>query len=157
MYLYSLTNHRIEHQVGLEDEQFISMKIDPYGFFFETQSFKTPRNIYRINFDQLRPQQTTQVSIVNPVLWKESRIPNLNVAKLKVLHDSFHICDQIKIPITIIQKPNAARNRPCLVFAYGGYGIPMLPLYKLFFLLFIELFNGVVGSYPIKIISNSTH
>lgn len=150
MYLYS-SNHRIEYKIDFQNERFISMKIDPVGFFFETQSFNTPRKVYRIDFDQLvyNRHSYAPISIVKPMLWKETRIPNLN-ARLTVNHDSFHSFDQIKVPMTIIQKENGsddACKKPCLVFAYGGYGIPILPLFKLFFLLFIELFNGVVGSY----------
>lgn len=150
MYLYSSKN-RIEYKIDLQDERFISMKIDPIGFFFETQSFETPRKVYRIEFDQLvyNRHSFAPISIVKPMLWKESRLPNLNV-KLMVNHDSFHSFDQIKVPMTIIQKNNGNGDgckKPCLVFAYGGYGIPILPLFKLFFLLFIELFDGVVGSY----------
>lgn len=151
MYVYS-SNHRMEYKIDLEDERFISMKLDPYGFFFETQSFKTPRIVHRIDFTQLVFNRLSfaPVVIIQPILWKETKIPNLNVAKLKVQYDSFHSFDQTKVPMTIIQKSNdddAAFQKPCLVFAYGGYGIPILPLFKLFFLLFVELFNGIVGSY----------
>ncbi|XP_055322565.1 uncharacterized protein LOC129578284 [Sitodiplosis mosellana] len=149
LYLYSLSSHRIEYKIDLEDENFISMKIDLFGFFFETQTVKTPRKVYRINFDQLVLQHRLSVdalAIVKPILWKESKIPNLNLDKFYVLHDSFRSFDQIKVPITIIQKNNGndAGKKPCLVFAYGWNGIPMISLFKLFFLLFIELFNGVV-------------
>ncbi|XP_055307555.1 uncharacterized protein LOC129571737 [Sitodiplosis mosellana] len=148
MYLYSLTSRRIEYKIDLEDETYVTMNIDPSGFFLETQSFKTPRKIYRVNFDQLVLQRTSiaSTSIVLPMLWKESKIAHLNVAKFKVRHDSFQSFDKIKVPMTFIQKDNGcdAYKKPCLVFAYGGYGIPMTPLFKLFFLLFIELFNGIV-------------
>lgn len=152
MYIYSLPNHRIEHKIDFEDEQFISMKIDSCGFFFETQSFETPRKVYRLDFEQLVHNRLSFAgsSIVKPLLWKESQLPHLNEVKFKVNHDSFQSPDQIKVPLTIIQKNNGdndACKKPCLVFAYGGYGIPILPLFKLFFLLFIELFNGVIGSY----------
>lgn len=153
MYLYSLTSRRIEFKIDLQDESYVSMNIDPCGIFLETQSFKTPHKIYRINFDQLVLQRASiaSYSIVQPMVWKESKIANLNVSKFKVHHDSFQSFDGIKIPMTFIQKNNSsdAHKRPCLVFAYGGYGIPMTPLYKLFFLLFVELFNGVVGLYHI--------
>lgn len=151
MYLFSLPNHRIEYKIDLDSENILSTKIDPYGFFIETQSVKTPRKIYRIDFDQLVFQRFSIAPTVSisPMLWKESKIPNVNVSKFKVQHDSFHSFDQIKVPLTIIQKTSGGehRKKPCLVFAYGGFGIPMLPLYKLFFLFFIEIFNGVVGSY----------
>lgn len=150
MYLYSLTSHRIEFKIDLEDEKILSVKFDPFGIFFETQSFKTPRKINRIDFDQLVLQRMKETStVVKPMVWKESQIQNLNVAKLKVQRDSFQSFDKIRVPMTIIQKNNVndSGRKPCLAFAYGGYGIPMIPLYKLFFLLFIELFNGVVGSY----------
>lgn len=151
MYLYS-SNQRIEYKIDFENERFISMKIDPCGFFFETQTFKTPRKVYRVDFGQLVYNRNSIVptSIVKPMLWKESKIPHLNVPKLKINHDSFHSYDQIKVPMTIIQRTdgdNDTCKKPCLVFAYGGYGIPILPLFKLFFLLFIELFNAVVGLY----------
>lgn len=148
MYLYS-SNHRIEYKIDFEDERFISMKIDPCGFFFETQSFKTPRKVYRVNFEQLVYNRNlfAPTGIIKPALWKESKIPHLDVPKLKVNHDSFQSFDQINVPMTIVQRTSGddSCKKPCLVFAYGGYGIPILPLFKLFFLLFIELFNGVVG------------
>lgn len=150
IYLYSMTKHRIEFKIDLENEKFLAINFDGHGFFLETQSFKTPRKVYRIDFDQLKLRAPfVAFSIIKPLLWKESKLPNLNV-KIKVLRDSFHSFDKTKVPITIIHKSNHANDTskmPCLVFAYGGYGIPMLPLFKLFFLLFIELFNGVVGSY----------
>lgn len=127
------------------------MKIDRYGFFIETQSFKTARKVYRVDFDQriFRRLSFEPTTTVYPVLWKESQIPNLDVRKFKVLHDSFLSYDKTKVPITMIQRSTdvVGFKKPCLVFAYGGYGIPMLPMFKLFFLLFIELFNGVVGEY----------
>lgn len=154
MYIYSLTNHRIEHKIDFEDEQFISMKIDPHGFFYETQSFKTPRRIYRVEFDQLAFQRLSfaPTSLIKPMLWQETKVPNINVTRFKTQYDSFASFDGKKVPLTIIQKSNgnAASKKPCLVFSYGGYGIPMLPFFKLFHLLFIELFNGIVGSYKHK-------
>lgn len=129
------------------------MKIDSNGFFFETQTFKSPRKIYRIDFDELVRQRASfyAISIVKPMRWKESKIPNLNLDRFHVQHESFRSFDQIKVPMTIIQKRNGdddpSRRKPCLVSAYGGNGIPMIALFKLFFLLFIELFDGVVGLY----------
>lgn len=148
-------NNRIEYKIALEDERFLSMKIDGCGFFFETQSFKTPRKVYRVDYTQLVFNRLSfaPISIVQPMLWKQTTLPNLSAPKYKVLHDSFRSFDQIKVPMTIILKDNGdVGNKPCLVFAYGGYGIPILPLFKLFFLLFIELFNGVVGAYTIHYI-----
>lgn len=148
MYLYS-SNNRIEYKIDLEDERFISMNIDPFGLFLETQSFNTPRKVYRIDFDQLLQHRNlfTSTSIVRPMLWKETHIPHLKGTKLKISHDSFRSFDQTKVPMTIIQRDNSSdtSKKPCLCFAYGGYGLPTLPLFKLFFMLFIELFNGVVG------------
>lgn len=150
IYLYS-ANHRSEYKIDIENERFISMKVDACGFFFETQSFKTPRKVYRVDYEQLVYNRLSYAptSLVKPMLWKETQLPHLNRTKLKVNHDSFQSFDQVKVPMTIIQKDKGdnedACRKPCLVFAYGGYGIPILPLFKLFFLLFMELFNGVVG------------
>lgn len=153
MYLYSITHNRIKYKIDIMEEKFVSINMDPMGFFFETQSFKTPRKIYRIDFDQrvFRRLSIEPTSTITPVLWNESKIPHLDMAKFKISHDSFHSFDQIKVPMTVIQKLNGSsdRKKPCLVFAYGGYGISMLPMFKLFFLLFIELFNAVVGLYSI--------
>lgn len=151
IYLYSQTKHRIEYKIDLNDEKFITMKIDLCGFFLETQSFKTPRKVYRVDFTQLafRLPFVIAYTIVEPMLWKESKIPNLDETKFKILHDSFHSFDKVTVPMTIIQRKNTndTGKKPCLVYTYGGYGIPVLPLFKLFFLLFVELFNGVVGLY----------
>lgn len=147
-----MKNHCIKYKIDMKDETFLSMKMDQFGFFIETQSFETPRKIYRIDFDQrvFRQLSSETTVTVTPTVWNESKIPNLDSVKFKIQHDSFHSFDKIEVPMTIIQKNNNGNDtqkKPCLVFAYGGYGIPMLPLFKLFFLLFIELFNGVVGSY----------
>lgn len=154
MYLYSIKHNRIKYKIEMLEEKFISMKMDSMGFFYETQSFKTPRKIYRIDFDQrvFRRLSIEPTSTVIPMLWKESKIPHLDMTKFKISHDLFHSFDQTKVPMTVHQKLNGSndRKKPCLVFAYGGYGISMLPMFKLFFLLFIELFNGVVGLYLIE-------
>lgn len=153
MYLFSLTKHRIEYSINLQDEKFLSMKIDRCGFFFETQSFKTPRKIYRVDFDQFvfrTPFMNTH-SDIQPILCKESKIPNIDLNRLKVTRSSFQSFDKVNVPLTLIEKNDSGydHNKPCLVFAYGGYGSSMLPLFKIFFLLFIELFNGVVGLYNV--------
>lgn len=151
MYLYSCQTERIEYKVDLKDEQVVSSKADRYGVFFETRSFKAPRKIYRIEFNQLiyrQPILTTTYSEIEPVLWKESAIPNLDELEITVEHDSFYSADGTEVPMTIIQKKsNANYDKPCLVYAYGGYGDCLLPRFDLYFLLFVELFNGVVGSY----------
>lgn len=153
MFLYSLLNQRIEYKIDLKNEQFISSTIDKYGIFFETKSFISPRKVYRIDFNQLEYRQPhmTTYSTVKPMLWKSSKIINfdeLEEEKLEVRHEWFRSFDGTKVPMTIIQKRDVDdNNRPIMVYAYGGYGIPTLPIFKLFFLLFIELFNGVVGSY----------
>lgn len=144
---------RIEYQIDLQNEKFLSAKIDEFGFYFETQSFETPQNIYKIDFCQLvyRPPFTQQkYSIIKPILKRKSKIPNLNDEKFSIQRDSFYSFDGKEVPITIIQKNDGIPKKPCLVFAYGGYGIPMLPFCKLFFLLFIELFNGIVGMFIIE-------
>lgn len=151
MYLYSCQTERIEYKVDLKDEQIVSSKADRYGVFFETRSFKTPRKIYRIEFNQLiyrQPILTTAYSEIEPALWKESAIPNLDELEIIVEHDSFYSLDGTEVPMTIIQKKsNSVYEKPCLVYAYGGYGDCLLPRFDLYFLLFVELFNGIVGSY----------
>lgn len=126
------------------------MSIDKIGLFLETQSYKIPRKIYRIDFNQLqfRPSYAKLYSIIRPAVWKESKIANSNEIKLKTTQDSFLSFDGTRVPMTIIQK-NTYDNvkKPCLVFVYGGFGVPMLPFFKLFFLLFMEIFNGVIGMY----------
>lgn len=127
----------------------MSTRIDEFGFYFETQSYDTPQRIYKIDFVQLlnRPKYKNVYSMLNPILKRESKVPNLSGVKFRIQHDSFYSFDGSNIPMTVIQKDNDDPKKPCLVFAYGGYGIPMLPLFKLFYLLFIEVFNGIVGMY----------
>lgn len=137
------------------DEQFVSSKVDKYGAFFETRSFKIQRKVYRIDLHQLAYQASTPCeflprkstySTLKPILWKESNIPNLDEIDIKVQYDSYRSFDGIEVPMTIIQKrDNNDPNKPCLCYAYGGYGDSILPRFDLYFLLFIELFNGVVG------------
>lgn len=145
MYLYSLSNQRIEYKVNLTDEQFISSTFDKYGVFFETQSFTTPRKVYRIEINQLvyhQPHEMTY-SIIEPILWKESKISNFDQMQIKIEYKSYRSFDGTQIPMTMIQKSGKyAPKKPCLVYADS-----LLPNFDIFFLLFIELFNGVVGSY----------
>lgn len=145
MYLYSLINQRIEYKVDLTDEKILSSKVDKYGFFFETQSFTTPRKVYRIEINQLVYHQPHEItySIIEPVLWKESKIQNFDEMQIKIQYKSYRSFDGTKIPMTMIQKSGKyAPKKPCLVYADS-----ILPTFDIFFLLFIELFNGVVGSY----------
>lgn len=138
----------IEYKIDLKNEKYISINIDKVGFFLETESYKIPRKIYRIDFNQLqfRPTYAKLYSIIRPKLWQESKIPNSSEIRLKTKQDSFISTDGTRIPMTIIQKNNDDNSKkPCLCFCYGGFGTPMLPFFKLFFLLFLELFNGVVG------------
>lgn len=149
MYLYSLFNQRIEYKVDFKDEQFISSKVDKYGVFFETRSFKTHRKVYRIDFNQLEYRQPyrTNYSTIEPVLWKESKIPDLDGLEIKVQYDSYYSFDGTVVPLTLIQKDeNDDCKRPCLVYA-GEYGECLLPRFDLYFYLFVELFNGIVGTY----------
>lgn len=150
IYIYSLERKCIEFQIDLKDEKFVSTKIGEFGLYFETETYETPQKIYKIDFVQLenRPQNRFFYSMLNPILKRESQVPNLSGVKFSIQHDSFYSFDGSNVPMTVIQKENNDPKKPCLVFAYGGYGIPMLPLFKLFYLLFIELFNGIVGMYP---------
>lgn len=154
MYLYSILNERIECKINIKDEHFLSSKIDKYGIFIETRSFKTQRKVYRIEFNQIEylPPYTciTTYPTIEPTLWKESKIPYLDELNINVEYDSYSSFDGTKIPMTILQKDkvnNDGRKKPCLVYAYGGFGDCLLPRFDLYFLLFVELFNGVVGSY----------
>lgn len=145
MYLYSLSNQCIEYKVDLTDEKIISSKVDKYGVFFETQSFTVPSKVYRIEINQLvyhQPHEMTY-SIIEPILWKESKIQNFEEVQIKIQYKSYRSNDGSKVPMTMIQKSGKyAPKKPCLVYADS-----ILPKFDIFFLLFIELFDGVVGSY----------
>lgn len=150
----------IEFQIDLNDEKFLSTKVDEFGFYFETMSYESPQKIYKIDFVQLvnRPKYQNVYTMLRPMLKRESKVPHLSDVKFCIQHDSFYSFDGSNVPLTVIQKKNDDPNKPCLVFAYGGYGIPMLPLFKLFYLLFIQLFNGIVGMYytiDVQLLSNS--
>lgn len=155
MYLFSLDQKCIEYEICLKDETFVSIHIDRIGFFIQTCSFKAQKKIYRIDYSQLiyhRPHSTFYSPIM-PILWKESKIPYLKGTNFKIQHNSFRSFDGQNIPITIIRKDceeNPSVKSPCLVKHYGGFGVSMLPLFKLFFVLFIELFNGIVGMYAFQ-------
>lgn len=145
MYLYSLSDQRIEYKVDLTDENIMASKVDKYGVFFETQSFTMPRKVYRIEINQLvyhQPHEMTY-SIIEPILWKVSKIHNFDEMEIKIQHKSYRSFDGTQLPMTMIQKSGKyAPKKPCLVYADS-----ILPKFDIFFLLFIELFNGVVGSY----------
>lgn len=152
MYIYSIINQRIEYKIDIKNEQFVSTNFDKYGIFIETKSFTAHRKVYRIEFNQLEYLQSyiKNYSTIAPILWKESAIPNLDGLKIKVQYDSYLSFDGTEIPMTIIQKDgndDCKAPRPCLIYAHGGFGDCLLPRFDLYFLLFIELFNGVVGLY----------
>ncbi|KAJ6630497.1 Prolyl endopeptidase, partial [Pseudolycoriella hygida] len=145
-YLYSLNGQRIEFKIDLKDETFISTKVDEFGFYFQTESYETPQKIYKIDFVQLASPSERQnaYTIVKPILKRAAIVPFLSEEEFSIQHDSFYSFDGSNVPMTVIQQKNNDVNKPCLVFSYGAYGIPMLPAFKLFYRLFIELFNGVV-------------
>lgn len=151
IYLYSITNERIDYKIDLKDEQVVSSRADRYGVLFETRSFKTPRKIYRMDLNLLVYRQshpTNSHANIEPVLWKEMTIPNFKDLEITIQHDSYCSFDKTEVPITIIQKKSAdVSKKPCLVYAYGGHGDCLLPRFDLYLLLFVELFNGVVGSF----------
>lgn len=153
MYIYSTQTGRIEYKIDLKDEQVVSSRVDKFGVFFETRSFETPRKLYRIEFNQLAYSDPYEASCltIQPILWNEIKIQNLNGLDLKVQYDSYRSFDGVEVSMTIIQQNgNDACKKPCLVYAYGGFGDCLLPRFDLYFLLFIELFNAVVGSYAPK-------
>lgn len=149
MYVYSLHNKNIEYRVDLTDEKIVYSSVDKYGIWFETRSFLTPRKVYRIEINQLvyHEAHDTTYSIIEPILWKESKIPYLDEMQINV---QYKLCRSgTEVPMTIFQKSGKyAPKKPCMVYACsGGYDDSVLPRFDLYFLLFIELFNGVVGSY----------
>lgn len=132
------------------DEVIVSSTMDKFGIIFETQSFKSLRKVYRIQFNQLAYHQFKVItySTIEPVLWKESTISTFDDVELSIKYDSYTSFDGTKVLVTIIQKKtNDICRKPCLIYANGGFGDCLLPKFDLFLTLFIELFNGVVGSY----------
>lgn len=103
-----------------------------------------------MEFNQLedvKPHIMTYSKIA-PVLWKESEIRYLSGLGITVQYDSYSSFDKIQVPLTIIRKNgNDGSKKPCLVYAIGGFGDCLLKRFDLYFLLFVEFFNGVVGSY----------
>lgn len=148
IYIFSLFNQRIEYKIDFGDEQFVSTKTDKFGVFFETRSLQTPRKVYRMEFNQFiyRQPNATTYSMIVPILWKESKIKNLDALQITVQYDSFDSSDGTKIPFTIIQKTNQNNDfkKPCLVYVSGpgGFGDGLLPKFNLDF---VELFNGIAG------------
>ncbi len=145
--MYSLEMKCIEFQIDVKDEQFLTSKIDKFGFYFETMSYESLSKIYKIDFVQLmnRPKFQNVYVQLKPMLKRQSTVANLSNVDFSIQHDSFYSFDGSNVPLTVIQKKNSDPNKPCLVFSYGGFNVPMLPQFKLIYLLFIELFNAVVG------------
>lgn len=137
----------IEFRIDIKDEQFLTTKCDAYGFYFETMSYESLSKIYKIDFVQLvnRPKIQNVYTTLKPMLKRMSTVPNLSAVDFSIQHDSFYSFDGSNVPLTVIQKKNNDPNKPCLVFSYGGFNVPMLPQFKLIYLLFIELFNAIVG------------
>ncbi|KAG4075049.1 hypothetical protein HA402_008114 [Bradysia odoriphaga] len=109
-------------------------------------SYDSLSKIYKIDFVQLvnRPKIQNVYTTLKPMLKRMATVPNLGGSNFSIQHDSFYSLDGSNVPLTVIQKKNNDPNKPCLVFSYGGFNVPMLPQFKLIYLLFIELFNGIV-------------
>lgn len=147
LYFYSLETKCIEFQIVLQEEQFLSSTIDEFGFYFETMSYEALQKIYRLDFVQLlhRPNYQNVYTQIMPAFKGECKVPILRDTEFSIQHDSFYSFDGTEVPLTMIQQRNNDPNKPCLVFSYGGFNVPLLPQFKLMYLLFIQLFNGIVG------------
>lgn len=110
-------------------------------------SYESLQKVYRIDSVQLlnRSDNKNAYTKLKPLLERESTVSNLSDSELSIQHDSFYSFDGSSVPLTVIQRKNTDPEKPCLVFSYGGFNVPMLPQFKLIYLLFIQLFNGIVG------------
>lgn len=144
----SLTDGRTTGILPIEDCQVVALSGNKKNseIFYQIESFLTPGNIYKYDFS---------VPDIEASLFREENI-NLddfdkkNFLVEQVLYPSL---DGTNIPMYIVQKKSAKKGtKPCLLYGYGGFAAPVLPAFSFSQFFFMNVFNGVVGSY----ISNTT-
>jgi prolyl oligopeptidase len=90
---------------------------DPETFFVFT-SYNTPGTIYRYDV----ASNTAQV-------WAQPKVA-IDLNRIAVEQRFYRSKDGTRVPMFIIRRKDVTRPAPTLLYAYGGYGIPMLPAFS---------------------------
>lgn len=128
--------------------------------FYEFNSLSDPCSVYRAMIR--RGQSTGFVELSFDQLCRV-HISGIDLNKFEVLQDQLNdVTDTCQIPIYLFghqdcfsasksmkstKNSNREDNRepkPCIILAYGGYGVSFLPTFSLQFLLFAKSFDGII-------------
>ncbi|MBW4470528.1 MAG: prolyl oligopeptidase family serine peptidase [Stenomitos rutilans HA7619-LM2] len=96
---------------------FKSDEDDPETFFIFT-SFNTPGMIYRYDV----ASNTARV-------WAQPKVA-IDLNRIAVEQRFYKSKDGTRIPMFIVRRKDVTAAAPTLLYAYGGYGIPMLPAFS---------------------------
>ncbi len=90
---------------------------DPETFFVFT-SFNAPDAIYRYDV----ASNTARV-------WAQPKVA-INLSRIAVEQRFYRSKDGTRVPMFIVRRKDVTRSAPTLLYAYGGYGIPILPAFS---------------------------
>jgi prolyl oligopeptidase len=96
---------------------FKSKQDDPETFFIFT-SFNTPGAIYQYDV----ASNTARV-------WAQPKVA-IDLNRIAVEQRFYQSKDGTRVPMFIVRRKDVTRSAPTLLYAYGGYGIPMLPAFS---------------------------
>lgn len=93
---------------------------DDYKAYFSFTTFTTPTTIYELNIASLN---------IDPVFTPEI---NFNADAYETRQVWYESNDGTRIPMFVIHKKGLRKdsNRPTLLYGYGGFDIPMLPIFN---------------------------
>ncbi|TPX50424.1 hypothetical protein SeLEV6574_g00923 [Synchytrium endobioticum] len=115
-------------------------KEDP-AVFYQSSSFVTPGIITRFDFQTMEP-----------AVFRTTSINGHDDTKFQVTQEWYTSTGNVQIPMYIISKKGTKLdgNNPCLLYAYGGFNIPILPSFSVTWLTFIQHMDGIVASASIR-------
>ncbi|MUG91896.1 prolyl oligopeptidase family serine peptidase [Scytonema sp. UIC 10036] len=90
---------------------------DPETFFVFT-SFNAPDVIYRYDVASNRLR-----------VWAQPKVA-IDLNQIAVEQQFYNSKDATRVPMFIVRRKDVTRPAPTLLYAYGGYGIPMLPAFS---------------------------
>ncbi|KAJ1569370.1 hypothetical protein HK405_005988 [Cladochytrium tenue] len=104
--------------------------------FYQFGSFLSPGTIFRYNFET-----GTQSTFL------ETKVKGFESAKFQTEQVFYKSADGTKIPMFITSKKGIKRDgaTPTLLYAYGGFNIPILPSFSVTWLTFMEKLGGIVA------------
>ncbi|XP_055640781.1 prolyl endopeptidase-like [Toxorhynchites rutilus septentrionalis] len=107
--------------------------------FFRFVSFLTPGIVFHYDF---------ATDHAEPTIFHKIQIENFDSNLYKVEQVFYKSKDEESIPMFIIQKKTEQqKQKPCLLFGYGGFNISIQPSFKVGGLVFIDSFDGILA-YP---------